>query len=284
MAVLKGALAAAVTPLRDGGNAVDPDAFVPYVDFLAGGGLDGLLALGTTGEGILLGVQERRRVAELYVAAARGRVAVAVNCGAQTTADTAALAAHAAEAGASAVAAIGPPYYALDERALLEHFLEAARACGPLPFYLYEFKARAGYSIPLTVVAELREQAPNLRGLKVSNRPFDALAPYLLDGLDVFVGAEELAVAGLRRGAAGVVSGLAAAFPALVAELVRDPTDTRSDSAKRIRERLERYPFQAALKTTLAYRGVPVRGDVRRPLRPLTDDERAELERWLESS
>jgi dihydrodipicolinate synthase/N-acetylneuraminate lyase len=282
--MLRGALAAAITPLRDGGDALDTDAIGPYVDFLAGGGLDGLLALGTTGEGILLGVAERRRVAETYIAAARGRVAVAVHCGAQTTADTTALAAHAAEAGAAAVAVIGPPYYSFDDRALLAHFADAARACAPLPFYLYEFKARTGYSIPLPVVARLREEAPNLRGLKVSNRPFDAVAPYLLEGLDVFIGAEELAVTGLRRGAAGVVSGLAAAFPALMAELVRDPTDTRSDSAKRIRERLGRYPFQGALKATLGYRGVPVRGDVRRPLRALTDDERAELEGWLESS
>jgi dihydrodipicolinate synthase/N-acetylneuraminate lyase len=282
--MLTGALAAAITPFRDDGDALDADAFEPYVDFLAGGGLDGLLALGTTGEGILLSVPERRRVAELFVGAARGRIAVAVQCGAQTTADTVALAAHAAEAGASAVAVIGPPYYAFDDRSLLAHFLEAARACAPLPFYLYEFRARTGYSIPLPVVERLREDAPNLRGLKVSNRPFDAVAPYLLEGLDVFIGAEPLAVTGLRRGAAGVVSALAAAFPALMAELVRDPTDTRSDSAQRIRERLERYPFQSALKTTLAHRGVPVRPDVRRPLRPLSEEERTELERWLESS
>jgi dihydrodipicolinate synthase/N-acetylneuraminate lyase len=282
--MLRGALAAAITPLRDDGNAVDADAFEPYVDFLAGGGLDGLLAMGTTGEGILLSVPERRRVAELYVGAGRGRLAIAVHCGAQTTTDTVALAAHAAEAGASAVAVIGPPYYAFDERALLHHFLEAARACEPLPFYLYEFKARTGYSIPRAVLDGLREHATNLRGLKVSDRPFEAVEPYLLEGLDAFIGAEELAVRGLRRGAAGVVSGLAAAFPALMAELVRDPTDTRADSAKRIRERLERYPFQAALKATLAHRGLPVRPEVRRPLRPLTDDEHADLERWLESS
>jgi dihydrodipicolinate synthase/N-acetylneuraminate lyase len=282
--MLQGALAAAITPLRDGGTAVDDRAFEPYVDFLAGGGLDGLLALGTTGEGILLSVAERRRVAELYVAAAHGRLAIAIHCGAQTTADTVALAAHAAEAGADAVAVIGPPYYAFDEPSLLYHFLEAARACEPLPFYLYEFKARTGYSIPPAVIGGLREQAPNLRGLKVSNRPFDAVEPYLLEGLDAFVGAEELAVRGLRAGAAGVVSGLAAAFPALMAELVRDPTDTRSDSAKRIRERLEHYPFQAALKVTLGYRGLPVGPEVRRPLRGLGADERAELERWLESS
>ena len=90
--MLRGAIAAAITPLRDGGDALDADAFEPYVDFLAGGGLDGLLAMGTTGEGILLTVPERRRVAELYIAAARGRLAIAIHCGAQTTADTVELA------------------------------------------------------------------------------------------------------------------------------------------------------------------------------------------------
>ena len=51
--------AAALTPLRDGGAALDEEAFAPYVDFLHRGGVDGILALGTTGEGILLGADER---------------------------------------------------------------------------------------------------------------------------------------------------------------------------------------------------------------------------------
>src|SRR5215470_6717412 len=124
--MLRGALAAAVTPLRDDGAALDEEAFRPYLDFLAAAGLDGVLALGTTGEGILLTAAERRRAAELFLEAAAGRLAVAVHCGAQTTADTAALAAHAAEAGAAAVAVIAPPYFPLDERALGAHFEAAA--------------------------------------------------------------------------------------------------------------------------------------------------------------
>jgi dihydrodipicolinate synthase/N-acetylneuraminate lyase len=61
--VLKGTIAAALTPLRDGGARLDEDGFGPYVEFLATGGLDGVLALGTTGEGILFSVAERKRVA-----------------------------------------------------------------------------------------------------------------------------------------------------------------------------------------------------------------------------
>jgi dihydrodipicolinate synthase/N-acetylneuraminate lyase len=278
--MLRGALAAAVTPLQEGGSALDEDAVGPYVDFLAAGGLDGILALGTTGEGILLTLDERRRVAELFVAAADGRLDVAVHAGAQTTAETAALAAHAAEAGAAAVAVIGPPYYPLDEDALYEHFAAAAKACEPLPFYLYEFRARAGYSIPLGVIERLRESVPNLRGLKVSNQPFEAVEPYLLEGLDAFVGAEVLVAEGLERGAAGAVSGLAAAFPEPVARLVHE----REGDPGPIRAAVERFPFHAALKRVLGRRGLPVREDVRAPLRSLTDAEREELDRWLESS
>src|SRR5919108_3392247 len=69
VALIKGALAAALTPLRDNGQALDEDVFGPYADFLAEGGLDGLLALGTTGEGILLSVAERKRATELFIEA-----------------------------------------------------------------------------------------------------------------------------------------------------------------------------------------------------------------------
>jgi dihydrodipicolinate synthase/N-acetylneuraminate lyase len=278
--MLRGVLAAAVTPLREEGTKLDESAVGPYVDFLAAGGLDGLLALGTTGEGILLSVDERMQAARLFLGAAGGRLQVAVHCGAQTTADTVALAADAAEEGAAAVAVIGPPYYAFDEAALVRHFAAAAAACSPLPFYLYEFRARTGYSIPLTAIEKLRERAPNLVGLKVSNAPFDALEPYLLEGLDIFVGAESLVLAGLERGAAGAVSGLAAAYPELIVRLVRE----RAGDVGATRAALERFPFQAAVKHVLGRRDVPVQPDVRAPLRVLTDGEREELDRWLASS
>jgi dihydrodipicolinate synthase/N-acetylneuraminate lyase len=278
--MLKGALAAAVTPLRDEGEALDEDAFAPYVEYLRAGGLDGILALGTTGEGILLSADERKRAAALFVHAAGDGFDVAVHCGAQTTAETVELVAHAAEIGADAVAVIGPPYYPLDEEALVRHFAAAAEACAPLPFYLYEFRARAGYSIPLAAIERVRELAPNVVGLKVSNQPFEDVEPYLIEGLDVFVGAESLVVRGLESGAAGAVSGLAAVFPELVARLVRE----RAGEVGEVRAALERFPFQAAAKFCLGRLGAPVREDVRRPLRMLKPDEKSELERWLASS
>jgi dihydrodipicolinate synthase/N-acetylneuraminate lyase len=272
--MVRGALAAAVTPLRDEGAALDEEAFRPYLHFLAAAGLDGVLALGTTGEGILLSAAERRRAAELFL---EGPLPVIVHCGAQTSAETSALAEHAAGAGA---AVISPPYFALDDDALLAHLSGAARSAEPSPFYVYEFKARSGYAVPVPLLERLRERAPNFAGLKVSDRPFEAVEPYLLDGLDVFVGAEELVLAGIARGAAGAVSGLASVFPERVVALVRDG----DGEVASLRRELDRYPFQAAAKYVLGRRGVPVREDVRAPLRTLSPEEKRELDAWLESS
>jgi len=279
--MLRGALAAAVTPLTDAGEALDEEAFAPYVDFLATGGVDGLLALGTTGEGFLLPVEQRLRAAQLFVEAAKGRLLVAVHCGAQSTWDTVELAAHAADIGADGVAVMAPPYFPLDEEEVYAHLDAAARACAPTPFYVYEFAARSGYAVPVAVLERLRGAAPNFRGLKVSDVPWERFAPYLLEGLDVFVGPESLIPQGLGGGAVGAVSALASSFPELVAAAVREPG---SADLGPVRAAMERFPLQAAAKLGLARRGVPIGPDVRRPLRTLTDDERKELEAWLESS
>ena len=279
---LSGTIAAAVTPLRDGGEAVDVEAIEPLVAELARGGVDGILALGTTGEGILLSTAERRAVAEAFVQAGAGRLTIMVHCGAQTTSATAALSAHAAEIGAAAVAVIGPPYYEPDDRALVEHFRVAAAACAPLPFFVYELAARSGYAVPPSVIEELRGKAPNLVGLKVSDTPWEKFEPYLMDGLRIFVGPEGLIARGMAAGAVGAVSGLAAAFPEAVAAEVRNPSIDGSRAVGELRAAMNGFPFQAALKRVLVRRGVPMVEVSRRPLRGLTPSEIEEVDRLAE--
>lgn len=271
-------IVAGATPLRDDGARLDPEAVAPMVEFLEGHGADGVFACGTTGEGILLSTDERMRAAEAFRAAVRGQLIV--HCGAQTTAETVALASHAAETGADAVAVIPPPYFPLDADALTGHLEAAGRACAPLPFYLYAFTARSGYPIPLEVVARVRESLDNLAGLKVSEAPFDRLAPYLDVGLPVLVGNEPLIPAALQRGAAGSVSGLAAAFPDVIRTSLDHPLGAEQ-ALLELRGAMEARPFIASVKHVLGRRGVPVRPDMRAPLRPLTDAQRAALDAAL---
>ncbi len=275
-----GTLAASVTPLRDSGAELDEGAFEPLVDFFVDAGLDGVLVLGTAGEGILLEERERRLVADLFLQAADNRLQVAVQCGAQTTAETVALAAHAAEVGADAVVVIGPPYFRLDERAQHAHFLAAALACAPLPFYVYEFESTSGYAVAPAVLERLRDDAPNLAGLKVSDTPFERFSRYLLPNLDIFVGPEALIHEGLAAGAVGAVSALASAFPREVAAVVRDPTLRRRGASRRA----------AGIR-----RALPQAGRSQAPARPsgrsgsrgragaaarAHDEERDELDAW----
>ena len=266
------AIAAALTPLREDGAALDLDALEPYLEFLAGHGIDGVLLAGTTGEGMNLSLDERKAALERAV---RGPLLpVIAHCGAQTTAATVALCEHAAATGVDGVAVIAPPYFILDEESLLAHFTAAARACAETPFYAYELKAASGYAIPPVVIERLRDTVDNLVGMKVSDSPFENVAPYMLDGLDVLIGAESLIGEGLAAGAAGAVSGLASAFPEVVVDAVQS-----GDSAKAgaLRAKVEKFPRHAALKEVVRARGVPMQPDVRRPLRALDDAERNEL-------
>ena len=281
--MLRGAVAATVTPLREGGAVLDEDAFGPVVDFLHRGGVDGLLAFGTNGEGILLSVAERKRGLRLFIDAAAGRLQVASHCGAQTTVDTVALAADAVAAGADAVAVIAPPYFVLDEDAQLAHFAAAARACAPAPFYVYEFAKTSGYPVAIDVLARLQDAAPNFAGLKVSDAPWEAFEPYLVPGLDVFVGPESLIYRGLQAGAIGVVSALASAFPAEVAAAVREPTEAAAARLGDLRATVDTFPRQAALKRVIAAKGVKLESTVRAPLRDLTPAEAVRLDAWLET-
>jgi dihydrodipicolinate synthase/N-acetylneuraminate lyase len=274
-------LVAAITPLCDSGERLDEDAFAPLLDFYSAGGADGLFLLGTTGEGFLLRAEERRRALELAVAGARG-LRVLAHCGAQSTAETTALATHAAETGADGIAVVGPPYFPLSDEELLEHFAAAAAACAPAPFYVYEYADRSGYAIPIAVIDRLRERAPNLTGMKVSDSPFEHVEPYIRTGLDIFVGAEGLVPKGLTRGAVGAVSGVAAAFPEAVSALVEDPAPVRTELVESLRAVLTEHSLQASAKAALGLRGLPVRADTRAPLRPLDAEATQALRGGLE--
>jgi len=226
---------------------------------------------------MLFDLAERKEIAGAFVDAAAGRMQVAVHAGMQTTEDTVALAEYAATIAADAVAVIPPPYFPLDDDALFVHLAAAARACAPVPFYVYEFERASGYAVSRDVLDRLRDAAPNLAGMKVSDSPYEKFARYLDVGLDVFVGPEAFIGRGTEAGAVGAVSALASAFPERVVAAVRD----RSDELASLRESIERFPRHAALKHVVRRRGVPVRPEVRPPLRLLTQEEERDLDAVL---
>jgi dihydrodipicolinate synthase/N-acetylneuraminate lyase len=270
-------IVAAVTPLVPDGSALDDSAVGPYVEFLESHGADGVFACGTTGEGILLSLDERRRAAAAFRAAVSG--VLVVHAGAQTTADTCALAEHAGEIGADAVAVIPPPYFPLDDESLTAHFVAAARAAAPLPFFCYAFTGRSGYPLPVDVIRRIGNEVDNLAGLKVSESPFERVAPYLELGLPVLIGNEPLISEGVAGGAIGAVSGLSAALPDVVRAALDHPDERSAERLRAVRAALEASgQFIAAAKHVLRMRGVSISPGMRAPLRQLTASEASDLE------
>jgi dihydrodipicolinate synthase/N-acetylneuraminate lyase len=271
---------AMLTPLTEGGDALDEAAFRPMVDFLLDRGCDGLFVCGTTGEGINLSLDERRQALRFTRDALEGRADLLVHCGAQNTRDTEALAADASELGVAGVAVIPPPYYPLDEPALTGHLVAAAEACAPTPFFIYCFAARSGYPVPTTVVERVRQRVSNLAGLKVSEARFEDVAPYLHMGLPVFIGNEPLIAEACAAGeVAGAVSALASVYPEAVRALLDEPTPERAASVKELRDAISHQAVPASAKALLGRRGVPIRPDVRRPLRALDPAQAEAAER-----
>lgn len=249
-------------------------------EFYLGAGVDGIFVAGTTGEGLLLSLKERVILARRFVEAVGGRVPVVVHAGAQTTRETMTLAENAAELGAAAVAVVAPPYFDLDDEALAAHFSMAARACSPLPFMLYEIRERTGYPLSQSLVETLRESVDNLAGIKVSDPSIEEVKSYLRPDWDLFVGVERLVQQAMFLGAAGAVSGLAAALPGCVARLLHEQ-EPLGEWIAGIRAGFSRFPFHAALKVALAAEGVAIEPAVRRPLRGLTHDQASALRLWL---
>ena len=151
--------AAALRLLRDtGAGRGRRAAITPFVAFLAAGGVDGLLGLGTTGERTC----SRRTSAARRRGSSRRRTArlrVIVHCGAQNNGGHGRARAPRGREGRRGGRGDRAPYFPLDDRAIIEHFAAAASACAPLPFFLYEFAARSGYSVTPEVIGRLRERA-----------------------------------------------------------------------------------------------------------------------------
>ncbi len=272
-------LAAALTPLADDGALVDLGVIPAVAAFVLDHGADGIFALGTTGEGVNLDDAERRQAAEAFRASVPPTAELIVHCGAQTTAASVRLAAHARSIEADGVAVIPPPYFPLRGDELVDHFVAVAEACAPIPFYLYAFAARSGYELPPAVVETVSARVSNVRGVKVSEGTWERLEQYLPlaeRGLDVFVGAEPLLPRALRHGIAGSVSGLAAVFPEVVRMALVD-SGAGAERVAELRRILGMPSFVAAQKVALAARGVAIRPDMRAPQRPATATEAAAL-------
>src|SRR3990167_9912505 len=158
----KGVFPALVTPFRDG--AVDEAAFVALVERQIAGGVHGLVPAGTTGETATLSHDEHRRVVELCVQTARGRVPVIAGAGSNATAEAIELVRHAKTVGADAALCVSPYYNRPSQEGIYQHY-KAINDAVELPVLVYNVPGRTASDVSNETLARL-SALPNIIGVK----------------------------------------------------------------------------------------------------------------------
>ncbi len=160
--MFKGSLVALITPFRNGG--VDEKAFQDFVEWQIAEGTHGLVPCGTTGESPTLSHDEHKRVTELCIEAAAGRVPVVAGAGSNSTAEAIDLAEHAKQAGADGILVVTPYYNKPNQDGLYEHF-KAINDAVEIPMIIYNIPPRSVVDMTVETMAELAK-LPNVVGVK----------------------------------------------------------------------------------------------------------------------
>ena len=158
---------AMATPLGAAG-LVNEAALRQLVNLYVRQQLGGLYILGSTGQGPLLKMLERKQVARAVVEEAADRLPVIVHIGAATTAESCELAKHAEAIGASGVSCVGPMYYQLPADAIFEHYRRVGRASG-LPLYVYQIDLVGQPGLSARDYAARVRALPNIAGMKITS-------------------------------------------------------------------------------------------------------------------
>ena len=209
-----GVLPALITPFTEDGADLDAGALAAIVERLVAGGAGGLVPGGSTGEFTTLSHGERRRLVEITIDAAAGRVPVVAGTGALSTAETIELSVHAERAGAAAVMIVPPFYDPLGWRELLAHY-RAVAARLTIPIVYYNLPAATGVTLAPDQFRELRRVA-GVTALKDTGGDAVAAAALLHGGEELptlLNGWDTLTFAALAAGVRAVIWGAASILP-----------------------------------------------------------------------
>lgn len=286
---LSGVTVAALTPFSEDGTQVDHEAIKEYVDFLAQKGVNGIFALGTTGEGLLMTVEERKKALESFVKAVNKRVTLIAHCGALRIEEVSELISHAKAVGADGAAIVSPFYYRYRPQEIVEFFLQASKNVDDFPIYLYNIPGLTGNWITPKIAEEIHRANPNFVGIKDSSGDLLHVISLISDGpsgFDVVVGCDRAFLTVLQMGAKGCVSGPAAVFPEFFVKLYKQFISGDIVGARETQKKLTKVSLTLGdgasipmLKMALSWRGLRT-GSCRSPLKFL---DKVEAEKFRDS-
>jgi len=289
IATLRGCGTALVTPFNED-LTIDEGALRRLVEFQISEGIDFLVPCGTTGESATLSDQEMRRVVEIVLQAAQGRVQVIAGAGGNNTAHVIKLAREYEQLGARGLLSVSPYYNKPTQEGLYRHFRAIAEATS-LPVIVYNVPPRTAVNILPDTVARLAE-IPNIAGVKEASGDVSQIAEIITrvpPEFKVFSGDDSITLPVVALGGVGVISVASNEAPRQMTALTRAALENDWDEARRLNSEL--FPLMKAnfietspgpVKAALAMMGkikevyrlpmVPVGGQTKEKLRAVLVD------------
>ena len=292
--MIHGVLVPLITPFDEKG-LVDEAMMRKLVDFYLRASVQGLFVLGSSGQGPVMSVPERKRAAEIALDQARARLPMVIHVGTADAESTTELARHAADKGATAVAVV-PPYYYSDhtEYEIISHYRSVAQAV-PLPIFIYENPKYSGISIPPEFAVRMKQEVPAIRGIKVAYGAGALLEYVRLFPPDVSVFTGNADLFGLVPfGLAGMINPPTSFLPELCVELWHSLNERKYEKAVEVQRRvntaarllgaaLRRYG-RCALTEVFRLRGFAIKRFPKWDTKPMPDEARATLFKELKNS
>ncbi|MFF2317894.1 4-hydroxy-tetrahydrodipicolinate synthase [Arthrobacter sp. NPDC058097] len=280
---LTGVLTALATPFTDDGQ-IDVPKLRLLVDRSIDGGVDGVVACGSTGEFAALTQAERRLVVETVVEHTAGRVPVVTQTGATSTAEAIQNSLHAQECGADVLMLIAPYYEPLSMAETTGYFRTVAEAV-ELPVMLYNYPFATGVNLDAETVGRLGREVENIRYIKDSSGDMGQatqLIHHHSGDISTIVGSDTLILAALTEGAPAVMAGTANLVPQEIVAVQRavaagDHVKARTEW-NRIYPLIDAVlsaPYVPAVKAALELLGQPIG----KPRPPVADLDAASVNR-----
>jgi len=282
---LQGIVPALVTPFRED-ERIDYDAWQVLIDMQIAAGVDGVFAGGSQGEFFSLEMEERQVAMRFCRQAVARRVTLYVNVGCVTTRDTVKLARQAEEMGVDVVVAVTPWYLKPSPQELVEHYVEVCRAVR-VPVMAYNYPLHGGVDLQPETLGRIAAQCENLVGVKDSGGNLEQSVAYRTCApgreLAVFLGPDQLILAGLERGCAGAITGCINVAPKLFVDLYWAIREGRRAEAERLQALASEmvaahalHTFPSIMKEAMRMAGMPA-GVCRRPVGPVPEGARQTL-------
>ncbi|GIP40448.1 N-acetylneuraminate lyase [Paenibacillus sp. J31TS4] len=260
----KGVYVAMYSAYDDAGR-VDTERVKRLARSYAGTGVKGLYVGGSSGEGLLQSVEERKRVVEAVLEEVKGELTVMVHVGANSTPDSVELSRHAEQCGADLISAVPSIYYRLSDAAVERHWQQMIDSTS-LPFVIYHIPQTTGFQLSPALFERMARQ-DKVIGIKMSGESTYELQQFKdIGGEDflVFNGPDEQFLAGRIMGADGGIGGTYGVMPELFCSLNRLFEEGRLDEAQQLQVRINRiirslvgYPsLYGACKYMLELRGI----------------------------